>query len=389
MTQPFESRLRSVDRAVLMPLVQRVLHRDIDDLLTWDHGPLAGGFSQEHGESYGIYRFHGHAQTADGPRPWSLILKATGRSLTGSPDPASFTYWQREALVYRSGLLDALPGALTAPRCLGITTHADEDVWLWLEDVVDLEDEAWPVARFEQVARQLGHLSGTYAAPRTLPAVPWLSTGDLDTRLALAQPGIPQLADLSRHPFFAQFLPDEVAPHILALWQARERLLAVRRRVPVTLCHHDAFRRNILTRRGAGGREETVLIDWTRTGTGVLGEELVPLFVAGLRFIPVELTQIAALDAAIFANYVDGLRATGWHGDPVLVRFGFTATAALKGGVADPAIKLPSVARRVADLPANAEPPRILGPGLEQHIALHRHLLRMGDEALALTSRLA
>ena len=71
MTQSFEHQLRPVDRTVLLPLMQRALRTDIDDILTWDHGPLTDGFGQEHGETYGIY-------------------------------------WRREALFYQSRLSDVL-----------------------------------------------------------------------------------------------------------------------------------------------------------------------------------------------------------------------------------------------------------------------------------------
>jgi hypothetical protein len=102
----------------------------------------------------------------------------------------------------------------------------------------------------------------------------------------------------------------------------------------------------------------------------------------------VEIGRIAEMNALIFAGYVEELRAAGWQGDARLARFGFTAQAALLMGVGDPAIKLPNVARRVAALPAGAEPLRILGPGLAQNVALQRHLLDLGDEARTLLAAL-
>jgi hypothetical protein len=108
-----------------------------------------------------------------------------------------------------------------------------------------------------------------------------------------------------------------------------------------------------------------------------------------LRFVEVDVARIAELDAIIFAGYLDGLRDAGWQGDARLVRFGYAATAALISGVADPATKLPRIARRVAALSPGEEPPRLLGPGPAQHAALQRHLLGMGEEALALLNSLA
>jgi hypothetical protein len=386
MTQSFKRRLQAVDRAILTPLVSRALQTEVCDIVEWDYQPVLGGFSQEHGQIYGIYRFRGTAQTQTGTTPWSLIIKATGSALTGSQEPSAFDYWKREVLVYQSGLLDNLPGDLVTPRCLEIGTYPGEEYWLWLEDVTDLEDEVWPFEHYGQVARHLGHFNGAYAAPNAMPEVPWLSAGDFRQRLAMAEPGVAQLPELSRHPFFRELLPGNCTERMLHLWKARERLLHVRRQLPLTFCHHDAFRRNLLTQRDPDGRQKTVLIDWSRAGTGVMGEELVPLFATSLKFIPVDRDRSPELDAAIFTNYIDGLRESGWRGDPELVRFGFTATAALKCGVADPAIKLPNVARRIASLPPGTESPRILGPGLEQSVALQRYLLQMGGEALDLSA---
>jgi hypothetical protein len=169
------------------------------------------------------------------------------------------------------------------------------------------------------------------------------------------------------------------------LWAERERLLAGLARLPQTLCHRDAFRRNLMTRQSADGCEQTVVLDWAATGLGVPGEELVPLFATTLSFVAVPLTRIAELDGVLFAGYIDGLRAAGWQGDERLARFGFTALAALKAGVAGPATQIPSVARRAAALPPGAEPPRLLSPGgYPQAAARAHHLLTMGEEALQL-----
>jgi hypothetical protein len=176
---------------------------------------------------------------------------------------------------------------------------------------------------------------------------------------------------------------------ILRLWADRHQLLALLDRLPCSFCHLDAFRRNLIARTGDEGREQTVLIDWAEAGPGVVGEELVPLFSASLRFVAVDADKIADLDDLIFAGYVEGLRDAGWRGDSRLARFGYAATAALQS-VADRAIKWPNIARRAAALPAGQEPPRLLDAGgPAQQTALRRHLLDLGDEARALLNSLA
>ena len=105
--------------------------------------------------------------------------------------------------------------------------------------------------------------------------------------------------------------PGDRVERILHLWAERERLLAGLARLPQTLCHRDAFRRNLMTRQSADGCEQTVVLDWAATEIGVPGEELVPLFATTLSFVAVPLTRIAELDGVIFAGYIDGLRAAG------------------------------------------------------------------------------
>ena len=53
-------------------------------------------------------------------------------------DPAHPFYWRRELEAYRSGLLTEGAGGLAAPHCYGVEERPDGAVWLWLEDVRDV-----------------------------------------------------------------------------------------------------------------------------------------------------------------------------------------------------------------------------------------------------------
>ncbi|MEZ4869357.1 MAG: phosphotransferase [Caldilineaceae bacterium] len=367
----------------LAPLVGRLLADEKVELYDCAAQPLEGGFSGSL-----LYRVQGQANTRAGVKPWSLILKVI-QPTTGSQEPWQHDYWKRELLVYQSDLLADLPGDLTAPRCLGITEQVAEEFWLWLEDLGEDDETMWPLEHYAQVACHLGEWNGRYLVQRSLPQQTWLSsTAYIQQRLALAEPGIAELPRLSQSPHFADLFPGDSLDRILRLWEDRQPLLARLEQLPHTLCHRDTFRRNLRLRQGAGGHPQTVLLDWAKTGIGLLGEELVPLLALTLRFFMVDLARIAELDALIFAGYVEGLRAAGWKGDARLARFGFTALTALLMGVCEPAIKLPRVAQRIAALPAGAEPPPMLGPGPVQYIAFQHHLLAMGDEAHTLLAAL-
>lgn len=372
-----------LDAFMLATILQLAFDDKPASVLTWAAQPLDGGFSGS-----AVYRVQGQAQFAKQRASWSFILKILSPA-TGGQAPTDFDYWQREALLYQSGVLAELPPTLVAPHCFAVVEMDHNERWLWLEDMGPASEVEWPLQRYGLAARHLGQFNGAYLVGRPLPSPPWLRATDVGERLALAEPGIQELPQLRHNPAFAELLAEDRVERMLHLWHERAHLLAGLAHLPQTLCHRDAFRHNLLARHDASGRDQTVAFDWGMAGLGVLGEELVPLFAATLSFVAVPLEQIPELDAVIFAGYVAGLRDAGWQGDERTARFGFTASAALKAGVADPAIRLPNVARRAAALPPDAEPLRLLSPGgYPQAVARAQHLLAMGEEALQLTDLL-
>jgi hypothetical protein len=74
------------------------------------------------------------AGRAGGARvPWSLVEKRTeGPALAV---PYLVANGARELAAYRSGLLDALPPGIRAPRAHGTAQDADGGVTLWIEEV--------------------------------------------------------------------------------------------------------------------------------------------------------------------------------------------------------------------------------------------------------------
>ncbi|MCB0185106.1 MAG: aminoglycoside phosphotransferase family protein, partial [Caldilineaceae bacterium] len=341
-----------IDHTTLTPLVRQALHDDTATVADWTVEPLVGGFSGS-----AVHRFQGQAQTTRGRRSWSLVRKECTPA-NGALAPTAYDYWKRDVLLYQSGLLDTLPETLIAPHCFRIDEALDQTCWLWLEDMGAQEQNLqWPLKQYGIAARHLGHFNGAYLTGRPLPSYPWLRQPDVRERLRLAEAGIGELPVLRASPYFAPLLPDDHVERIQRLWTVRERLLARLDQLPQTFCHRDAFQRNLLMRQDDNGRPQTVVLDWGSCGLGILGEELVPLFAATLKFVFADATRLAELDQTIFTGYVAGLREAGWQGDERLVRFGFTALTALKDAVADPATKLPSVARRIAALSPGEEPP--------------------------------
>lgn len=102
-------------------------------------------------------------------------------------------------------------------------------------------------------------------------------------------------------------------------------------KLPITFCHHDAFRRNLLARDHRSG---TVAIDWSLVGFGRVGEEIGVTTTVSLSCMEVTASQARELDQVVFTGYVEGLRDVGWQGDVRQVRLGYTANAFLLKGAA-------------------------------------------------------
>jgi len=296
------------------------------EVIDWDiqqiHGGSGGGVYAS-----AVYRCTGHGRDRGQMVPWSLILKTFFPA--ADADPSSPYYPRREAEAYRSGWLDDLPGGLAAPACYGVVEHPDGVIWVWLEEVTGVAGPHWPLERYGLAARHLGQFNGACLVEQPLPIWPWFSAQWLRRAVAKAAPAMVQLSQVLEHPLVRRWFPGKDSDRFFRMWAERERLLDALDRLPRTICHLDAFSRNLFSRRGVGG-DQTVAIDWAFLGFGAVGEELEPLVCRSLLFNDVELSQVRELDKIIFAGYLDGLRDVGWRGDPGQVRLGYTATVALR-----------------------------------------------------------
>ncbi len=313
-----------VDAVLLEPLVGSLLRSDASLDGPWSTQPLHGGFGGQ-----GLFRCAGRARLGDATRPWSLILKIAPPPQPHD-DPQAWNNPRREALAYTAGFLDRLPGPLVAPRCLGLTERPDGSRWVWLEDIVDERPGPWDLDRYALAAQHLGRFNGDWLVAGPLPDHGWLSR-DWLRRYITAEGHI--AAELTvaddAQPLLHQCFPPQTISRIRRLWTEREIFLGALDRLPQTVCHHDAFRRNLFARRGPDGLEQTVAVDWAFTGIGAVGAEVAPLVLGSLLFFEVADAVPQDLAEATLTGYVMGLREAGWDGDVRRVRLGFLATAAL------------------------------------------------------------
>ena len=321
--------LPALNHTTLTPLVRQALGRDTLELLDWQVQPLHGGSEA----SSRLYRIAGSAHQRGAPHAWSLILKGVQGDAARS-DPGHWNYWKRELLAYQSGLLDALPAGLGAPRWFGVLAQGDDRAWLWLEELASTVPLPWPPATYGLAARHLGRFNGAYLAGYPLPAEVWLSPTWLRSYVTEYAPYIAQLPTLRDVPLIGQAFPDATITHLLALYEERKVWLAALERLPHTLCHRDAFPRNLFLRRGAAATDQLAAIDWTFVGHGPIGQELAPLVVASVIFEAVDPAAALGLEALVVTHYLDGLRDAGVQADPEEVQFGYAASAALIYGLA-------------------------------------------------------
>lgn len=247
MENEFERRLKTVDKSLLTAFVRHALGNETIELLDWQFQAIRGGFAQETVGGQGVYRLSGRAQTQNETLFWSLILKVLGASPgIGSDNTADWNYWKREVLAYQSGLLDHLPGNFCAPRCFGVIEYPGDEFWIWLEDIAEAVGSEWPLEHYGVVGRHLGQFNGAYLVGGSVPEKPWFTRGRVRNWLELGEPVLQDLGSLAQHPLARRWLTEESLERIHWLWVEREKFLEALDRLPRSLCHHDAFRRNLL-----------------------------------------------------------------------------------------------------------------------------------------------
>ena len=381
---PNAEKLAALTPSALASPVRRALGSDTVEVNGWEV-ELVKGRGGDSMEGLGVYRLSGGGRDRGRDVQWSMMLKIVRPAENEMTSHAG----TREVLAYQSGFLHDLPGGLAAPRCFGILEQEDGAFWMWIEEIVDEVGDEWPVERYGLAARHLGQLNGTYLAGRPLPDFAWLSRKWLRKYTSQYATSVGELDGNLAHPLMRRICPPDVANALIRLWAQREPLLDALERLPQTFCHMDAFRHNLFARRGAGGREETVAIDWPYAGIGAVGEELAPLVSMGFGRFEISCAELRELDEVLFKGYLAGLRDAGWNGDPRVARFGYVASAPLR--YAFMGTRLVQFLRSM-DEERRAQMEQRMKAGFEKHgpafAELQRFLLDLADEALGLLDSL-
>jgi len=314
------SRLDRIDCDVLTPFVQKALGNPNARVTEWNYRVVKGDWTSS---TRLVCRIFGKAKLQKREIPWSIFLKVP------NPTQTHFDSWhrepfQREALLYQSGLLNNLPGGISAPRCLGVVEFSDDEPWMWLEDVVGEPSLEWPLERFRITAHHLGMLQGAFLAGAPLPDYPWLDTsGWLKIKLARSVEPIPPILDRFRvHPLTKKLYKSEIGESLRELWDDRGTFFEALEGLPQSLCHGDFCYGNLISRRLPTGEDQIVVLDWQYSGMRQIGEDIAAL-IADCSIIPVRRKAAEPEEFAelILGEYLSGLQEAGWKECLHIARF--------------------------------------------------------------------
>jgi hypothetical protein len=304
-----------VTDAQLAAMVAELLHEDEVELL--DSQVDLVDYHLPAITTAGRWWVSGHAATPCAKAPFRLFVKQV-QSWSRSPLfvhvpeelrewAAATVPWRTEADVYRSALADLLPEGLSAPRAVGVFDLDATSSSVWLEEV-PTQSATWDRARYERAAHLIGRFSGSRAlAPLAgLRHVDWTMGVYAEGRLATQVVPILMGDEVWQHPLCVAF-DDELKERLRAAAADAPALAAEADALPSLLSHGDACPNNLL----AGPEGDLVMIDFGFLGAAPVAFDLSQLLVGDVQIGRRAAGGLAALDEAIVAAYVDGLRAEG------------------------------------------------------------------------------
>jgi hypothetical protein len=313
-----------LDRPALRRVVRGVLGSAAAEPLDWSLEPVDYPVVWQGSH---VHRVRGTATDAGRTRPWRAVLKVLRRPVGGGDGlwqpgltPEGYSYWRREADLYRDGVLDRTWGDFRPPLCYGVDEPDPDTVHLWLEEVEETVGHDWPLARHALAARHLGQFNGRYLVREPVLRHPSFGRGYRLSPDAERRTEEDLASERWQHPAVRAVFPPAAVARIRRVWAARSVLLRALERAPTVFVHRDAFRNNLIA-----CRDRTVAVDWALAGPGHLGEDLYKMVKNDAEFVRAP-APAKEMDAACFGGYLDGLCDAGWTGDPRVARLGYAAT---------------------------------------------------------------
>lgn len=313
-----------------MTLLQDIEQNHLLRLISWECSPL-GDKKQESS----VFRVLCTVNDNDEKRNCTLILKILKPDFQrNSAD--HYYYWKREALVYRSGLLNQLPPDIRAPKCYRVEEElADKSMRIWLEDLnLENDQHDWSFTQQQKLSYLLGRSNGAYLIGNLLLPTDsflcraWMRSW-VEVCSAYAKPVEEQKVMWDR---YLSHMNDKYDT-----WECYcnnrsrvDRFLETLDLLPRVFAHQDVHWDNFIIEQHNNGHESLLAIDWQFASISGVGEELGRMFGYALLKNKIPLNKYEEYKEALLISYLQGLRDTGWEGNASVVRYGFTLTAALR-----------------------------------------------------------
>jgi hypothetical protein len=314
----------ALDAATVLPVVRSLLADEGVVLRTWTASELKGGAGNP--TTAGLFRVAGDAESRGRVRRWSVILKSLRNptEFPGMHAPRHPLFWRREVEVYRSGLLEGLPGGLAAPACLGIDEIADGRVRLWLEDLGTMDSGVGDETQRRVAITHLARFHAAYLTGTPIPGYRWMTICFArqwyELLMPIAEPAIAAVRGVARH----------LTP-IVDMLDDPSCLLDALESAPQTLNHHDTNPGNLHLRERETGGTELMVIDWQLIGRGPIGEDI-GQFLSTI-VADAEPARRERLESEVLAAYHVALGEAGFPLGLGDVHRGYYAAAALRQGV--------------------------------------------------------
>jgi hypothetical protein len=375
-----------IKKNTLLDVARQAAGCPILEIDTWDTTTLSVQ------DRRSIFRFSGTGQDGETARPWSVILK----QIRAPEDPdapdaelSNCYYWEREYLLYKAGIPQALAGELRAPRCYGTLQPAPELRWIWLEDLTDRYNWHWPIAHYAKTAYHLGRFNGGYLAGKPMPGGEYIAKNALRCRSSyyIDEFNRYRAPSVWEHPLIQRAYPRPVIETLDQLAADQERLLNVIENLPQTFCHLDAWHGNMAAVENSDRSVSTVLFDWALVGYGAPGGEIANLVWTAFLEFKVGIQDAARLEREVFESYLLGLADSGWQPDPHFIRCAYLINSLLTFGFALEAVD------HALDEDAYEETEQLYGQPIEQLVTQGAQvtylLLARADELRSLLDTLS
>ena len=306
----------------------------------------------------------------------------SGDNRGGSRDRAHLAYWRREADFYEAGVPEPFTKAsVQAPRLLGAFERSD-GVVLWLEDLDGPSGGRLRVGDLAAAGRRLGQAQAPYALGRVPEgAFPW-STNALFAQLrAWDDVGWDAIYDEEswRHPLIERHFTARLRDSLVRFAEHRWDVLDISKRLPQTICHHDAWLNNIFS-----FSDHTTLIDWACVGHGHLGCDAGNIVSDACGDLLLPSSLLPEIDAAVSSAYIGGLGDMGWKGDQRTVRLGICVMAAKWSWLTPHQLRRAGLGSHAVYGGGPTDSDHLYG----ERAAMLDYLAAMADEALQLAAEL-